>query len=590
MATIFTLRIPCDGANFNGPTRPDGRKIFFWRGSDLRLELALFHGGQLETMDDISAVGVEMRAMGPDDAPPDGSLPPLVSQEIGDIDGTVTLEEWTQGTGQQVVANFSHGETGVPAGDLWLVVWARTVDDQIVTYAAGRITAVESSLGAPADGGGGGSEPAPGNPANYLQRTANLSDLPSPAAARENLGLGGAALLNALDEDDLASDSEQLPTQRSVKAYADAAEGNAKSYADGIGAAAMAYVDDQIAQIPTGGGGNGSGGGDSPVNYWPSNIFFSSSGYVAKPYFANTGGVSAVDGWWIYQSSADASYKTYFYGRAAEPTSLSGAYDLCYERTNGGTKINLCYMNRPLSQEETEPLRGRTVTWSFDLKYGAGFPQDQADNGVVAAVTGCTVAGTLTNVNYYGNFTGGSSVIAQRDSITSCTTDSFTRFALTFAVPENVFQICLCLQHKPVGTGQSVGTDYRFLLRRPSLTIGSALAEYVPIPHYLDQLAIQRRFVRYLVTFDGAVTTGQVISQRLQFPIKMEKIPVCTRAVEQDSAVGFGSPAVANVTQISDRDFVISRTATSDSGTGHFRTLYSFAACLWTHDNTINNY
>jgi hypothetical protein len=602
MATIFTLRIACDGAIFDTPiSQPDGRKIAFWRGSDLRLELALLNRGQLEDLTNVATIGVELRAIGPDDSPPDGSMPPLLSREIGvdDLNLEMTMEEWTQGSGQQAIVHFSHGETSIPAGDVWLVIWARTVDEpeQIVTYAAGRISVRESSLG----GGGGGDIPVEDLPSSsYLLRTANLSDLLTPAVARQNLGLGGAALLNALDEDDLESDSLQLPTQRSVKAYADTigedvktyADGavanvleDGKSYADGIGAAAIAYVDEQLAQIPSTGDG-----GNSPVNYWPSNIFFSSSGYVAKPYFSNAGGVSAVDGWWIYQSSADVSNKTFFYGRPAEPTSLSGVYDLCYERTDGNTKVNVCYMNRPLTQEETEPLRGQTINWSFDLQYGEDFPQNVADSGVVMAVNGCTTAGTLTTVNYYGVFSSGATVIAQREPILSCPTDAFARFALTFTVPENVFQICLRIQHKPNGTGQSVGASHRFLLRHPMLTIGSSQAEYVPIPHYLDQLATNRRFIRCLATYDGPVTGGQVISQRIQFPVPMEKIPICTRAVEQDSAIGFGTAVTGNAMQISNRDCLISRTATADSASGHFRTLYSFAACLWTHDNTIGNY
>ncbi|MDR2576732.1 MAG: hypothetical protein LBC42_01640, partial [Puniceicoccales bacterium] len=228
MVSIANVRIACDGTHFDGPfNRLDGRKITIWRSCDLRLELAVFDRGILQNIGNLSTITVQVKPMGPNDSAPLSSTAPVMAKTVTaeTFDETLTLEEWENGAGQHVVVEFSGEETDMEAGDAWLVIWATTVDNpaKILILSAGRIAVHESS--------GGIVTSIPDGPLEnfydrttcdilFVRREKNLSDITSPDAARDNLGIGEVAAADLLNENDMASDStEAAPTQHSVKAF-----------------------------------------------------------------------------------------------------------------------------------------------------------------------------------------------------------------------------------------------------------------------------------------------------------------------------------------------------------------------------------
>ncbi|MDR0679194.1 MAG: hypothetical protein LBF24_03035 [Puniceicoccales bacterium] len=620
MASIATVRIACDGDYFDGPVKgADGKKVSIWRGSALRVELALFRRDVWQDLANVAELVVEVKEMGPHDRPPAAEVAPLLQCRIPAdlLDQEATAADWEAGTGQQAVAEFTGEETALPAGECWLAVWIQTYDDppDTVAFAAGRITVRESSAGVPSQ---------PPEPLErfydkircdslFAKKSANLADLSDCASARQSLGLGSAALLTAMNEEDMASDSvEAVPTQHSAKAYADAADGqvlqnakdyadaadaealqNAKDYADAADAEALQnakdyadtadgqvlqnakdYADGQIAAIPI--------AVPDPDNLWPGSLrpFFSS--YVERPYFISTGGVCALDGWLIGQSTVTASPKNFF-------ESTTGADAIVFYRPSGSPGTGVYYMNRPFTKKETTPFVGKTVTFSVEFKFGAGFPLQKTGNGLMLSVTASTSGLPSLKVDATGTYSNGGAVVATFGEITAGSTTDFVRHSFTFSLGSNVKMFCITLTHTPFGSGSSLPDDYRFYLARPTIAIGSEPAPYRARSWGSDYINSCQRFARISSAFSGSVSAGEVVYEHCTFVAPMELVPICIRATDESTPVGFPAAAIADVVNITRFGFTVARTASGD-GEAKWQTIYGFGVLVWTFQDPIANY
>ena len=205
MATITRQRIRFAGdtAKLDGPR--DKLRIAmpaFWRCHDLQFEIAVFENDVLQDVSNLTQITLEIRAMGSGGEPPDPSVAALMSKSVNavDLNNSLTLTQWNDGSAQHALLVFTDQESNIPAGENWLVLWATTDDapGHTITLAAGHIKVLE-------DGGGLATSPSPPqetfytaiqSDVRYAQRAQNLSDLADAAAARINLGLGTASTKN----------------------------------------------------------------------------------------------------------------------------------------------------------------------------------------------------------------------------------------------------------------------------------------------------------------------------------------------------------------------------------------------------------
>jgi hypothetical protein len=635
MASVAIVRIACDGTNFDGPVNCcDGRKITLWRGSDLRLDLAIFRRGILEDISNLAAVVVEIKPMGDRDTPPDVEVPASMLREVlaEEFNGTMELADWENGMGQQVTVEFSREETAIPPGTAWLVIWAKTLDEpyRIITLAAGRIAVRESAGGTP-------SLPPPPLEHFYdrstcdtlfARRAKNLDDLANPSEARTNLGLGTAATAMLLDEDDMVSDSATaVPTQRSVRTYvggaAEDALEDAKAYANGVAEDALgeakAYVDGQLAQSggsgENGGGGSGEGGssnvplataesagivrpdnttiavnggvlsgifpGSGPHDYWPGSsrpLFFS---YAARPYFGpSINIVSAMDGWSIYQSGTLGAQKSYF--EAAEDGDA-----FLFFRSAGSTDSGTYYVNRGFSRREGTPLFGKTVTLAFELKFGTGFPLGVANKGIQVNVTSTTYGAGNPIVGGTGNYTSGHSLIGSM-AINEGSTTEYQRHTFTFTVPTSSRAFCINMSHSPLAG--AAPAEYKFFLRHPTLAIGESPADYRVRSWAEEYLQNSQRFLRIRSAFSGPVVAGEIYETHHSFPSPLEGNITSIRGYNETAPVGFAAANYADAVNVTAYGFTIRRTATEDNAEGKWQALYSFGQILWPFTNIIASY
>lgn len=182
-----TVRILADSKN-KSQSVADAATLespFWWRGNDLRLELALADNGAFLTAAAIGTITVVVKALtaGADDAPV-----MLKTIGSGDCDAGFTASEWNAKTGQLCVAEWTRVEAALAAGTYKLIVSHDDPAGNRNTYLSTVITVREDqhdsvSLSAP---------PAP--PAEYYTRPesdgrylSKLDDSPLSETEKDNL-------------------------------------------------------------------------------------------------------------------------------------------------------------------------------------------------------------------------------------------------------------------------------------------------------------------------------------------------------------------------------------------------------------------
>jgi hypothetical protein len=298
--------------------------------------------------------------------------------------------------------------------------------------------------------------------------------------------------------------------------------------------------------------------------------------------FANVAMIPLSDGWMGYQIIAGSTYQvTFSVATVDTPLQLNCMH---FERPVGNTSIQEIRLFRPFTPLETEPLRGKQVTFSVDLLAGTGFPNTAA-NGTNFSVTGTTNIPTstkFTKINNKGEFTSQNVEIRAVESVYGIPTDAYARYSFTFNVPENIVQISLKFTHTPYGTGSNIPENYWFRIYRPALCIGATAQPFIPPATAEDRISLADRYQTILTTFRGAVTQGQVIVQDVVFPAEFMATPTCTYAVNESAPTAFfATPLTADMSSPTVNCAKLTRKATADSDAGFFRVFYGFAVNLW---------
>ncbi|MDR3117605.1 MAG: hypothetical protein LBT98_03475 [Puniceicoccales bacterium] len=325
-------------------------------------------------------------------------------------------------------------------------------------------------------------------------------------------------------------------------------------------------------------------------NLWPGNELFSSSTYVAEPYFVVDSFVTALDGWVIYRPSSAAVTNTTFTATPILTSYANGFNDATLNRKSGDKSVATYYINRPFSWRETAPLVGKTVTFSFGLKLGAGLLSAISSNGIHVRVTGTAGENSQLNIGYDGSFGDSNQVLATMPVISSGSSTSFLRQSLTFEVPSDIQQICICISHTPAASTSS--TTYTFALRLPAVRIGLESGE-PNIPQFASNyIANGLRFQRVLASANGSVVQDEITERFFPFPIPMETSGniLCVRAIDAVTPSGYGPAAITQVTSVTPRGFTVARSAASISDRAGYATWYHFGELLWPFDAVIPNF
>ena len=199
-----------------------GQRIFWWRGSDITLELALTQNGQHLLAADIGTLIVEVKTLlaSPSDAA-------LMRKEYGsaDCDATFTAASWANGSKALLTADFTDVEAALPPGHYRIIIRHEDPAGLKNTFASSEIEVIEdhsesSSLSAP---------PSPGSEYwnkteadTRYQKTADLTgkiyfdDFEALNTTDNNIGLAKSGQPYTLIGSGIANLRRQTGTLRSV--------------------------------------------------------------------------------------------------------------------------------------------------------------------------------------------------------------------------------------------------------------------------------------------------------------------------------------------------------------------------------------
>lgn len=219
-----TIRLLADSKN-QSRTLTDARtqeRLFWWRGSDLRIEIALADAGKFLPSSAVGTITVEIKEI--------NSLPsdPALARRVygsADCDSTFTAADWRGGVKSLIAANFDAADIALDPGEYRLIIRHEGLADGSGFYVREPATGSIAFSGAPANGntvtiGSRVITWVTGTPgANQIQ-----IDTASPAPIR---AATNAQLLVEFLEDDLNVEAVRFFDTVNLTARVPGADGNA---------------------------------------------------------------------------------------------------------------------------------------------------------------------------------------------------------------------------------------------------------------------------------------------------------------------------------------------------------------------------
>jgi hypothetical protein len=196
---------------------------------------------------------------------------------------------------------------------------------------------------------------------------------------------------------------------------------------------------------------------------------------------------------------ADRWSSVQYAGSLSTISQVSGAglagstYVMQVQRPNAATNTATINMAQSVESQNCVDLAGKTVTFSFWAKAGAGF--SAASNILVSQIT----TGTGTDQNVYGTYTG-----AVTTSQNNTLTTSWQQFSMSITVPSNATEIAVTLYYTPTGTAGA--SDY-YQLGQAQLELGSQATSF-DFRSIGTELALCERYFQKCGMWTGAANTS----------------------------------------------------------------------------------
>ena len=186
------IRIECEQRTRSGGVLIDqrtGKQAWFYRGEAIEIEIALFESGRMLTRSDLSSIIINIRnAAG-------SALINQITISPGSMSGSITAQQWRQGTAALAVISIVEGSTAVlPAGMLTMEI--KAISNSVTSvYASGTMESV-TLVGLTT-----GTAPAPSPPEAYTKEEADalFATIASITVPPPSQTPGAVALLQKAD-------------------------------------------------------------------------------------------------------------------------------------------------------------------------------------------------------------------------------------------------------------------------------------------------------------------------------------------------------------------------------------------------------